>query len=141
VLEKAQAAEIVDLIDLRRLPICCACHLELAFALREGRPNRALTGIVTRIAFSVWAEIETELLAQLRRAQMRGATWAAEARADLEERGPRSWVVRELVTRVARGMADEMAERDRQRPFTSLSRRASAARTTSKEVHPAADLD
>jgi hypothetical protein len=56
----------------------------------------------------VWGEIETELRAQLRRASMRGEAWAGEALADLDERGPRSRIVRELVRRVAGGMAEEM---------------------------------
>lgn len=111
VLDERRAAEIVDRIDLRKLPICLPCHLELAFALLEGKPRRAVTGLVTRTAFAVWSEIASELEALLRRAQMRGAEWAIEAQADLQERGARSWIVRVIVTRVAIGMAHEMRER------------------------------
>jgi hypothetical protein len=39
---------------------------------------------------------------------MKGAAWAGEALADLDERGARSRIVRELVRRAATGMAEEM---------------------------------
>ncbi len=107
-LDQERAAEIVDRIDLRSLPICPLCHLDLAFAIRDGEARRALAGITTTACSWVWGEIETELRAQLRRASMREQAWADEALADLDAHGFRSRVVRELVTRVATVMADEM---------------------------------
>lgn len=59
----------------------------------------------------MWPEIEVELLAQLRRAAMRGQLWADDALADLGARRGRSWIVRELVVRFASAMAEEMRSR------------------------------
>jgi hypothetical protein len=108
VLDQERAAEIVDRIDLRALPICPLCHLDLAFAIRDGEARRAIAAITTTTCGWVWGEIETELRAQLRRASMREQAWADEALADLDAHGFRSRIVRELVTRVATVMADEM---------------------------------
>src|SRR5215204_5505942 len=60
-----------------------------------------------------------QLPALLRRASMRGEPWADEALADVDARGAASWIVREIVTRVAAEMADEM----RSRKLLSLPRR------------------
>lgn len=107
-LNESDAATIVDRIDLRALPICPLCHLDLAFAISDGKPRRVLAPIVTRTASWVWCEIEVELRAQLRRESMRGHAWAREALADLDERGPRSGILRVLVARVATEMAEDM---------------------------------
>ena len=112
-LDERRANEVVDRLDIRSLPICPLCHLDLALAIADGRPRRVLAPIVTRTASWAWLEFETELLAQVRRATMRGASWADDALADLEQRGARSWIVRVIVTRVARKMADDMAEQRR----------------------------
>jgi hypothetical protein len=108
VLDQRRASEIVDRLDLRALRICPLCHLDLAFAIRNGGSRRAIAGITTSTCFWVWGEIEMELRAQLRRAKMKQEAWAGEALVDLDERGPRSRIVRELVGRVATGMVDEM---------------------------------
>jgi hypothetical protein len=108
VIDQERVAEIVDRIDLPSLPICPLCHLDLAFAIRDGEARRAIAAITTRTCGWVWGEIETELRAQLRRASMREQAWADEALADLDAHGFRSQIVRGLVTRVATVMAAEI---------------------------------
>ena len=110
-LDHRRAAEIVDRIDLAALPICYACHLDLAFALVEEKPARTIAAITTRTTSWVWLEISVELLAILRRAQMKKEPWADEALADLERHASRSRIVREIVRRVATEMADDMRGR------------------------------
>lgn len=110
-LDHRRAAEIVDRIGLAALPICYVCHLDLAFALMEERPPRTVAPITTRTSSWVWLEIRVELLAILRRAQMKKEPWADEALADLERHASRSRIVREIVRRVANGMANDMKGR------------------------------
>lgn len=110
-LDERRAQEIVDRIDLDVLPICLLCHLDLAFAFVEERPRRATAPIVTRTCTWVWLEIQVELLALVRRAAMRNQPWAVDAVADLDERGAQSWIVREIVSRVAAEMASDMRSR------------------------------
>lgn len=105
-LDHRRAAEIVDRIGLAALPICYPCHLDLAFALVE--PARTVAPITTRTSSWVWLEISVEMLAVLRRAQMKKESWADEALADLERHASRSRIVREIVRRVANEMADDM---------------------------------
>jgi hypothetical protein len=111
VLAEQRAKEIVDRIDLSALPICLACHIDLAFAFVEEKPRRVSAPIVTRTCTWVWLEIQVELLALVRRAAMRNQPWAVDAVADLVERGARSWIVREIVCRVAAEMARDMRSR------------------------------
>ena len=66
---------------------------------------------MTRTCTWVWLEIQVELLALVRRAAMRNQPWASDAVADLDERGARSWIVREIVSRVAAEMARDMRSR------------------------------
>jgi len=94
VLDERRAMEIVDRIDIKALPICLVCHLDLAFAFVGERPRRATAPIVTRTCTWVWLEIEVELLALVRRAAMRNEPWAVDAVADLGRRVARSWIVR-----------------------------------------------
>lgn len=110
-LEAERAREIVDRIDLRALPICPACHLDLAFALVEGRSSRSVAPIVSATCTWVWLEIRVELLALVRRGAMRNQDWADCALTDLSERGDRSLIIREIVTRVAREMASDLRSR------------------------------
>lgn len=110
-LDERRAQEIVDRIDVDALPICLACHLDLAFAFVEERSRRAIAPIVTRTCTWVWLEIQVDLLALVRRAAMRNQPWAVDAVADLDERGARSWIVREIVSRVAGEMARDMRSR------------------------------
>lgn len=56
-------------------------------------------------------EISVDLLAVLRRAQMKKEPWAGEALADLERHASRSRIVCEIVGRVANEMADDMRGR------------------------------
>lgn len=111
VLARRRAAEIVDRIDLHPLPVCFPCHLDLAFAIADEKPPRVLASKVTGTCSWVWPEIRVELLAQLRRAAMSDQPWATEALEDLDDRGRRSWIVRELVVRVATAMAADMRAR------------------------------
>jgi hypothetical protein len=84
VLDERRAADIVDRIDLRTLPICPLCHLDLAFAVLHGKPRRAIAGLTTSTSSWVWPEIEAELYTQLWQASSDGESWADEA-----ARGPR----------------------------------------------------
>ena len=111
-LDQRSASEVVDRLDLRALPICPLCHVDLAFAILNGEPPRRVAGITTSTCPWVWSEIGVEVRAQLRRASMREETWAPEAVAELDQHGPRSRIVRELVTRVATVMADEMGREE-----------------------------
>ena len=123
-LTRDRATEIVGFLDLDALPLCSACHLGVAFAIVDEAPPRVLAPKVTGACSWVWPEIETELLAQLRRAAMRGHTWANEALADLDARGARSWIVRGLVMQFATAMAEELRasrlERGRRPPPRKL---------------------
>jgi hypothetical protein len=112
VLDQRAASEIVDRLDLRALPICPLCHVDLALAILNGERPRRLARIMTSTCPWAWREVEVEVKAQLRRASMREETWALEAVAELEQHGPRSRIVRELVSRVATVMADEMGREE-----------------------------
>jgi hypothetical protein len=104
------ADEIVDRFDLDAVPACSACLFELAWAMHEGRPRPAIAGLLTTTCDWVWIEIDSDVKARLARLQMRGVTHACEAVADVRLNGRHSRVVRVLVARLARRMADEMDE-------------------------------
>jgi hypothetical protein len=104
------ADEIVDRLDLDSIPACSACLFELAWAMHEGRPRPAIARLLTTTCDWVWMEIDSDVHARLARLQMRGVPHAGEAVADVRLNGWRSRVVRVLVARLARRMADEMDE-------------------------------
>ena len=102
---------LADRIDLDALPACPLCLLDLAWRMSNDEPRKKLIGVLTHTSDWVWMEIATETRAQLARLQMRGVEHADEALADIEVRGWRSRLVRELTERLARRMADEIRER------------------------------
>lgn len=104
------ADEIVDRLDLGSIPACSACLFELAWAMHERRPRSAIAGLLTTTCDWVWIEIDSDVHARLARLQMRGVPHAREAVADIRLNGWRSRVVRVLVARLARRMADELDE-------------------------------
>jgi hypothetical protein len=108
-----KAAEcIVDRLDLNTIPACPLCLLELAWAMHENRPKNAIAAKLTTTCDWVWMEIDAEVEARLARLGMRGVPHAAEAARDVRINAWRSRVVRVLVARLARRMADEMDSED-----------------------------
>ena len=108
-----KAAEaIVDRLDLDTIPACPLCLLELAWAMHKGRSGNQIAGTVTTTCDWVWMEIDAEVEARLARLGMRKVPHAAEAARDVRLNGWRSRVVRVLVTRLARRMADELDKED-----------------------------
>ncbi len=105
------ADEIVDRLDLDSIPACSACLFELAWAMHENRPRPTIAARLTTTCDWVWIEIDPDVHARLARLQMRGVPHAREAVADVRLNGWQSRVVRVLLARLARRMADEMDER------------------------------
>jgi hypothetical protein len=108
-LSHREAAELADRFDLDRLPACPMCLFDLASAMQKEEPAQRLTGLLTRTSNWVWMEIDDEVHTTLVRLQMREVPHAEAALADIHDRGWRSRLVRELVNRLARRMADELA--------------------------------
>jgi hypothetical protein len=106
------ADEIMERLDLQTIPACPMCLFELARAMHERRPSVEIAGALTTACDWVWMEIDSEVEARLARLGMRGIPHAADAARDVQLNGWRSRVVRVLVARLARRMADEMDSRD-----------------------------
>jgi hypothetical protein len=95
----ALAAEL-DL-DVDDLAICHACLSFVSFAIDSG-DDHEVTCWVRRMAPDLWAEGLAEPVGMaLRRARERGVADADEAIRSVEERGPRSQIVRAIVRRLA----------------------------------------
>ncbi|MEP6977253.1 MAG: hypothetical protein ABI948_04295 [Thermoleophilia bacterium] len=108
-----KAAEaIVERLDPDTIPACQMCLFELAWAMHKGRAGREIAGKLTTTCDWVWMEIDAEVEARLARLGMRGVPHAAEAARDVRLNAWRSRVVRVLVTRLARRMADELDSED-----------------------------
>ena len=108
-----KAAEaIVDRLDLDTIPACQMCLFELAWAMHKGRPKNQIAAKLTTTCDWVWMEIDAEVEARLSRLGMRGVPHAAEAARDVRLNAWRSRVVRVLVTRLARRLADELDSED-----------------------------
>ncbi len=105
------ADEIVDRLDLEAIPACSACLFELAWAMHESRPRPRIATLLTTTCDWAWIEIDSDVHARLARLQMRAVPHAREAVADVRLNGWQSRVVRVLVARLARRMADELDER------------------------------
>lgn len=106
------ANDIVDQFDLQTIPACPMCLFELAWAMHERRPSGEIAAALTTTCDWVWMEIDSEVEARLARLGMRGVPHAAEAARDVRLNGWQSRVVRVLVSRLARRMADEMDGED-----------------------------
>lgn len=102
------ADAIVDRLDADSIPACSACLFELAWAMHERRPSQEIQRTLTTTCDWVWLEIDFEVKARLARLEMRGVPHAAEAVRDVRLNGWQGRVVRVLVARLARRMADEM---------------------------------
>ena len=108
-----KAAEvIVGRLDLETIPACPACLFELAWAMHEGRSKNEIAAKLTTTCDWVWMEIDAEVEARLARLGMRDVPHAAEAARDIRVNAWRSRVVRVLVSRLARRMADELDSDD-----------------------------
>lgn len=95
----ALAAEL-DL-DVDDLAICHACLSFVSFAIESGDDHK-VTCSIRQIAPDLWAEGLAEPVGMaLRRARERGVANAGEAIRSVEEKGPRSYVVRAIVRRLA----------------------------------------
>ena len=115
------ANDIVDLLDVETVPACGLCLLELACAMHERRPSHEIDAVLARTCDWIWLESDSEIEARIARLAMRGAPNAEAAARDVRLNGYESRVVRVLVARLARRMADEMDSRDPpRRPATVL---------------------
>lgn len=106
------AHDITERLDLQTIPACPMCLFELAWAMHEGRPGGEIAAALTTTCDWVWMEIDSEVEARLARLGMRGVPHAAEAGRDVRLNGWQSRVVRVVVSRLARRMADEMDSED-----------------------------
>jgi hypothetical protein len=105
-MDRRLAEGLADEIDLRALPACPMCLFDLAWAMREG--EQIQPGLVARTCDWVSLEITDSLRAALVETRMREVDGAEAALADLAERGWRSTIVRVVVERLARMLADDM---------------------------------
>jgi hypothetical protein len=109
----SEAKELAGLLDLNvhDMPICLACLSFVAVPIGRGDEREARSW-ARRMAPDLWAEgLEQPVRLALRRARNAGVPKAAEAIANVEARGPRGVVVREIVHRLARDL-DEHARGD-----------------------------
>jgi hypothetical protein len=106
------AHDIVERLDLATIPACPMCLFELAWAMHEGRPSSETAATLTTACDWVWMEIDSEVEARLARLAMRGVPHAEEAARDVRLNGWHSRVVRVLVARLARRLADDLDSRD-----------------------------
>jgi hypothetical protein len=112
VIDWKAAEAIVDRLGLDTIPACQMCLFELAWAMHKGRPKNQIAAKLTTTCDWVWMEIDAEVEARLSRLGMRGVPHAAEAARDVRLNAWRSRVVRVLVTRLARRLADELDSED-----------------------------
>jgi len=106
------AHDIVDRVDLETVPACAMCLFELAWVMHERRPSREIAAVLATTCDWIWLEADSEIEARLARLTMRGVPHAEDATRDVRLKGCESRVVRILVARLARRMADEMDSRD-----------------------------
>ena len=109
-LDKRRATEFVEELDLDGLQPCTMCLFDLAWEMRT--TGEAKTGLVQRTAGNVWPEIEIALRLAVIDARMREVPDAERALDDLEGKAWRCPLVRAVVTRLAQGLVDEIAERE-----------------------------
>ncbi|MDQ5820484.1 MAG: hypothetical protein M3540_03495 [Actinomycetota bacterium] len=115
------ANDIVDLLDVDTVPACRLCLLELAAAMHVRRAGGEIAAVLATTCDWIWLETDTEIEARIARLSMRGVPSAEAAARDVRLNGSESRVVRVLVARLARRMADELGSRDPpQQPATVL---------------------
>jgi hypothetical protein len=112
VIDWKAAEAIVERLDLDTIPACPLCLLDLAWAMHKSRPRSEIAGKLTTTCDWVWMEIDSEVEARLARLAMRGVPHAEEAARDVRRKGWRSRIVRVLVARLARRLADDLDSRD-----------------------------
>jgi hypothetical protein len=111
VIDWGAADDIVDQLDAESIPACSACLFELAWAMHERRAGHELERALRTTCDWVWLEIDVEVRARLARLEMRGVPHAADAARDVRLNTWQARVVRILVSRLARRMADEIDSR------------------------------
>jgi hypothetical protein len=111
VLTDAAAADLVDTLELERIPYCPMCFFDLAWAMHTGG---SLRGLVRSTTLWVWPDISDAVQAVVVRARMRDVPHAEEALRDLTERKAGGVLARRVFTALARRLADEI-ERNSQR--------------------------
>ena len=105
-----QLAARLDL-NVHDVPICLACLSFVPIPIGSGDEREARSW-ARRMAPDLWAEgLEQPVRLALRRAQDAGVPGAAKAIANVEERGPRGVVAREIVLRLGRDL-DQHARGD-----------------------------
>jgi hypothetical protein len=109
VIDWKAAETIVEQLDLETIPACPMCLFELAWAMHKGRSANQIAATLTTTCDWVWMEIDAEVEARLARLAMRGLL---EAVRDVRLNGWHSRVVRVLVSRLARRIADELDSED-----------------------------
>ena len=112
VIDWKAAETVVDRLDLDTILACPLCLYELAWAMHENRPRNEIAAKLTTTCDWVWMEIDAEVEARIARLGMRGIPYAAEAARDVRINGWHGRVVRVLVARLARRMADELDKED-----------------------------
>jgi len=112
VIDWKAAETIVEQLDLETIPACPMCLFELAWAMHKGRSANQIAATLTTTCDWVWMEIDAEVEARLARLAMRGLPHAVEAVRDVRLNGWHSRVVRVLVSRLARRIADELDSED-----------------------------
>jgi hypothetical protein len=102
----AEAKELAGRLDLNvhDMPICLACLSFVSTSLDDEREARSWA---RRMAPDLWAEgLEQPVRLALQRARERGVPKAAQAIANVEARGPRGVVVREIVLLLGRQLRE-----------------------------------
>ena len=104
---RAQAAELAAQLelDVDDTPICLACLSFVSFAMYAG-DEREIRHWTTKMTPDLWAEgLEEPARLALERARARGVPRAAEALAEVEERGARTGIARAIVRRLGEQLA------------------------------------
>jgi KaiC/GvpD/RAD55 family RecA-like ATPase len=104
--EEQGIADFVETLPLGDVPVCPMCLFDLAWAMHTDEVDRAL---VRRTIRWVWPEVEEAVRRVIVAARMRELPHAENALRDIEERGSRGVVAREVVTVLARRPADDFS--------------------------------
>jgi hypothetical protein len=95
-------------VNLNEVNVCQACLTFVSLPLDLGEQQKA-AGAARRLAPDFWAEgLALPVQAALERARKRGVPGAAEAIADVAERGPRARIVAAVIRRLAAQQVEEM---------------------------------
>jgi hypothetical protein len=99
------ALKLAAEIDLREVPYCTLCLMDLTEEIRHGRkPSRAL---IRRTVDWVWMESGKAVRAAVVRARMEELPFAEEALQDIDANGRRSGFAEAIVLRFAHELAEE----------------------------------